>query len=1123
MLPRWGFRDWKWRREICPAGLRRSAPNCAWAPDACVREARLQGGVIGTTTALRHALLALGISLTGATAGCDGPPATPSRDAASLLADCSAWQCPEGWVASSAGGCGPALLLCSDDGGATPGSCADVGVEGVAVAGGWRLEPGGVRGPWPEDDDLTSGVPQTDWSPATVPTASFAPDTALTCADGWQRLASGLCDPRLNACAAGALPLPGGRCTPTATTGCRDDGSAAGLGVPAGAAVRWVQAGAPVALPDGTLERPFATVEQALRDAPSDAWLLLRNGSHAAGVAVTRGVHMVGACGERVTLTAPADSAAALTVHDGAALDLRGVSVRGPSIGVIVEGAGSLTATGVTFDALPSHAVLAPAASSTVRADGCVFTAVATRPPSAADAAAVLAGGRLSATRCHFARTGAPAIRVGGAAAVATVLDCAFVDTADIALVASSGAAVTLSRAAFVRAAYAAWSVDGARMEAADVAVSDATPGPSGITRGAYVSGAASVRVRGLSVRNATMTGFVADGPCDVRIERAAFVGARLVRCHPSAQGRLECSAQTSDWEGDTRSGLFGESVYAKNGATMALRNVAFADGEGMALHVENATVDAQAIRVERYANQRMGTRGVLAGAAVAAYSDERTGTASLTLRSALIANNTHFGLLAFGPGTAVVLRGGVIRDGHTPSWEGALPPIGGASAARGASLRILDSRLSRNEQYNAVALDDATLLVEDSLLEEGRGAPGVGNGSGVGAEGAHVTASRCVFSGNQRAGATAALGGWLRLERCVVRGTLPHPEDLAATLPEDRVATAGAGVYAWLDGHIDVVDSRVTTNRGLGVGAFGRAAWVNLLHSVVVDQEGATDLAARGVESSAGGEVRVDATLLLNNEQISLNASGPGSRLVVVDSMVRSTRTHEGTASGFGLQVTGGAQATLSRAWLEDSTRLGLVVTGVGSQALLRDVTIVGVRSTVVSTRDPNQGFGVFVGDGGALHAERLGIVDVGGAALASSSESAPAWIDVRDLFARGVRRAQIRTVAPIGAPVAYGVHTAGRATLLARRATVDGADYGFVRVGGTLDLNAAVFASARRAAGSSTGRAPGEELRATGVCAPNAAHAAVVSDETLPAALVETQLSGCAVPPCDASVSDR
>ncbi|MFO0631090.1 MAG: right-handed parallel beta-helix repeat-containing protein [Polyangiales bacterium] len=672
-----------------------------------------------------------------------------------------------------------------------------------------------------------------------------------------------------------------------------------------------MHAGTSNAVPDGTYERPYASLADALRDAPDGVWLLLRNGTYPGGVAVPRTAHVVAACRHRAVVSAAAGQDAAFTVRGGATLDLRDTAVRGDTDGVVVDDGGTLTAIGVLFDGLPRHAVLAPTASSTVRLEGCVVSGVAAGMP-VADEGAVLVGGRAFVTGSHFTRLGVAALRANGAAASATIQDSAFLDTTSIAVDIVGGATARLARLAFVRNGYAAWSAGNATVEAADLSIADATPGPSGITRGVFIGGTSTVRIRGLSVRNAAMTGIFVDGRSAVFVERAAFVGSRFVRCHRSPRGTSECSTRLTDWQDDPSGGLIGASIQARSGASLSVHNAAFSDGEGMAIHLENGVANVESVRVERYAGQREGVRGIHAGGAIGVYADERAGTAALTLRGSLVANNTHYGLVAYAPGTSVVVRDSVIRDGHTPAWPDALGIGGGVSARKGATLRVIRSRVLRNELYNVLAGEAGVAALEDSALDDGRAGLGVGNGSGAIAQQAQVYAARCVFAGNQRAGVTALLGGRVRLERCVIRDTVPHPDEVAATLPEDRVARAGVGAYAWLDGHIELVESRVTANRGLGVGALGRAAGASLLRSIVVDQQGPPELPARGVEASGGSEVRLDACLLSNNEQISLNANGRDSRLSVVDSAVRGTRTHEATASGFGVQVFGGARAYL-------------------------------------------------------------------------------------------------------------------------------------------------------------------------------------------------------------------
>ena len=135
------------------------------------------------------------------------------------------WVCPSTWVRYTAGGCGPAVLLCAPGGGAAPGACDGLDLHRGVPAGDGGVtfhlrEDGSIGGGWHEPGD-PGGPPPADWSPAGVPAPDWRPAAGVSrCPEGWRR-ADGACDPLLRSdCPTGSGPLPGGTCTPTAESDC---------------------------------------------------------------------------------------------------------------------------------------------------------------------------------------------------------------------------------------------------------------------------------------------------------------------------------------------------------------------------------------------------------------------------------------------------------------------------------------------------------------------------------------------------------------------------------------------------------------------------------------------------------------------------------------------------------------------------------------------------------------------------------------------------------------------------------------------------------------------------------------------------------------------------------------
>lgn len=253
------------------------------------------------------------------------------------------WACPAGWVASERGGCGPAVLLCASGGGAAAGACDRVDPahpdpitlpDGGSVAGFRRLPDGGIGGAWPEPDDpMGPGI--------------------SACPEAWTRRDDGTCDPGLRAdCPDGSAALPGGACTATAAADCPGgvypEPGPEGPGDP----VVHVRAGAVSGAPDGSPQRPFTTIAEALARLGSRGHVLLGGGTYRERVRITRGdIELVGLCAAQVTIEGPGDAVPTnptlAVAGANARVTLRGVTVRGTGAGIHVHLGATLRATGV--------------------------------------------------------------------------------------------------------------------------------------------------------------------------------------------------------------------------------------------------------------------------------------------------------------------------------------------------------------------------------------------------------------------------------------------------------------------------------------------------------------------------------------------------------------------------------------------------------------------------------------------------------------------------------------------------------------------------------------------------------------------------------------------------------
>ncbi len=274
-----------------------------------------------------------------------GPPLI-ARDAAdaqdgAALRDVLTWPCPSGWVATDVGGCGPAVLLCGPRARtmsvhAAAGACSSVDLTRPVPV----VDPDGGVGT--QLYLLPDGALAGGWSRHVGPAAG---DGAADCPPGWSADPDGVCNPRLRAdCETDTAPLPGGTCTRTGPSSCPPGEYAE---APIGAAVVYVRAGAMMSGADGSIARPFATVRDGIAAATNDGWVLVAGGTYAESIAVSRHVHVAGACASRTVIT-PSAGADGFTVRGStAALELRGVAVRGGHRGIGIEAGASARVRGV--------------------------------------------------------------------------------------------------------------------------------------------------------------------------------------------------------------------------------------------------------------------------------------------------------------------------------------------------------------------------------------------------------------------------------------------------------------------------------------------------------------------------------------------------------------------------------------------------------------------------------------------------------------------------------------------------------------------------------------------------------------------------------------------------------
>ena len=435
----------------------------------------------------------------------DAPIATADvgRDAAADAVDASVppmdFACPEGWVASAHGGCGPAVLLCAPDGGAAVGACVGHdptspvsvrdpdGVEGTRF---YRLPDGGIGGGW-----------STPW----------------VCPAGWTNAPEGFCRPTLrDDCPRFSGPLPDGTCTPTDESRCPAGGYAEVPPEAAGQRVVYVRQMATLT-PDGSMRAPYPDLNQAVAAEPDAEWFLLYPGSYPVGFTVRHATHIVGGCAASVQLTGtatyPLAAGMPLFRLDGPAmrLDLRGVSLSSGTYNVFAEHGAVATIracilSGARYNAIEVNHGATVEAVDSLFAD---LDAISMGHHGIAGG-----GGTLVLRRSTFPGTSYISVIAEYEGASALVEDVALRGTRSATIRSSDGATLTVRRASIRgQTPTPVMIARNAHAEIEDLSVRDTSfVGSDSINGGVGVRDGSSLVARRISIENITGSGLLLHG-----------------------------------------------------------------------------------------------------------------------------------------------------------------------------------------------------------------------------------------------------------------------------------------------------------------------------------------------------------------------------------------------------------------------------------------------------------------------------------------------------------------------------------------------------------------------------------------------------------------------------------
>jgi hypothetical protein len=182
-----------------------------------------------------------------------------------------------------------------------------------------------------------------------------------------------------------------------------------------------------------------------------------------------------------------------------------------------------------------------------------------------------------------------------------------------------------------------------------------------------------------------------------------------------------------------------------------------------------------------------------------------------------------------------------------------------------------------------------------------------------------------------------------------------------------------GRGVELQTGAHLEATRLLVEGNRDVGMYLIDSGTEALLVDSVVRDTQARMADGGFGRGVDVGGGARLEATrfVVANNRDFGVDATGPGSLVVLTDAVVRDTQPWASIRRfGRGVEVEDGARFEGRRLIVRDSFDTGLYVTGAGSSVVLEDAV---VRNTQPTAADDGGGRAIDLEFGARLTATRL------------------------------------------------------------------------------------------------------------------------------------------------------
>lgn len=332
-------------------------------------------------------------------------------------------------------------------------------------------------------------------------------------------------------------------------------------------------------------------------------------------------------------------------------------------------------------------------------------------------------------------------------------------------------------------------------------------------------------------------------------------------------------------------------------------------------------------------------------------------------------------GLIVSGEGSTAELEDLLVRG--TAAQEASRDLGMGLWVELGGALRASRATLSANTTTGVVVIGPvSSASLTDAVVEGTRVQPlDSGNGAGLEANsGGRLELERVLVEACSMAGLSFwDAGTEAVLTDVAVRGTLP---DLAP--PE-----LGVGLSVNPGPHVTGTRVLFEGSTGAGLHLVGEGTDVTLFDATV---RGTLPLTAsrafgRGVSLAEGARLRLCRAVVEENREIGVAATGPGTELVLEDTVVRQTLPDESEDwhgagwYGYGLAVDS-ARATVTRARIEESRICGVVVIRPDAFVSMVDVAVVDTLPAACEGC-PEGGVGIGAYGGASVEVRRFLVED--------------------------------------------------------------------------------------------------------------------------------------------------